>query len=499
MARHATGELRHLSDGFAAVITIEGRARRAFRLSACRTDDEARARCKALSAMAVRLRHAGHGGQIEQVLGIGAKARAGRPWDAVCAAVDALCSGQTRECAEQVPTFEDFAHEWTSGRLARRHPDHVPTKKTSDDDERLLKLYVNPVLDGLGLDRITLSEADQVMANLPEHLSPSSRRHVGQVVRRVLSLAVYPARHIKENPIPRGWLPRGRSVKAFTCLWPQEETALMATQSVPLVRRLFFGMLAREGMRRDEAASLRWCDLNLDRGVIRLDENKTDDPRAWALDPGVVRALKAWRSGHGVRDRPQDPVFQEEGRRLYVDQLARQLRGDLNAAGATRAELFERSAVRQPIRVHDLRATFVTVSLANGKTETWVADRTGHRSSAMINRYRRAARTWAELALGSLAPLDEAIPELSLPPPLPLEPPSGGGPTTAKCSGEQGIRTLGTLAGTPDFEATKHVRAFRDKREIKGDRRSEWTPDRPCWTRRGAILGQSGRAEQGVY
>ena len=61
--------------------------------------------------------------------------------------------------------------------------------------------------------------------------------------------------------------------------------------------------------------------------------------------------------------------------------------------------------------MHDLRATFVTVSLANGKTETWVADRTGHRSGAMINRYRRAARTWAELGLGSLAPLDEAIPE----------------------------------------------------------------------------------------
>jgi len=39
----------------------------------------------------------------------------------------------------------------------------------------------------------------------------------------------------------------------------------------------------------------------------------------------------------------------------------------------------------------------------------------------MINRYRRAARTWAELALGPLAPLDEAIPELRLPLGLPHE------------------------------------------------------------------------------
>jgi integrase len=62
------------------------------------------------------------------------------------------------------------------------------------------------------------------------------------------------------------------------------------------------------------------------------------------------------------------------------------------------------------MRVHDLRATFVTVSLATGKTETWVADRTGHKSSEMINRYRRSAWTWSETALGGLDPLDACFP-----------------------------------------------------------------------------------------
>ena len=58
-------------------------------------------------------------------------------------------------------------------------------------------------------------------------------------------------------------------------------------------------------------------------------------------------------------------------------------------------------------------ATFVTVSLANGKTEAWIGDRTGHRSSTMINRYRRQARTHRELDLGELKPLVDAIPELA--------------------------------------------------------------------------------------
>jgi hypothetical protein len=72
-----------------------------------------------------------------------------------------------------------------------------------------------------------------------------------------------------------------------------------------------------------------------------------------------------------------------------------------------------------------LRGTFVTLSLANGKTETWVADRTGHRSSAMINRYRRAARSAMELGLGGLAPLYLVIPELApIAPALPQDGPT---------------------------------------------------------------------------
>ena len=60
-----------------------------------------------------------------------------------------------------------------------------------------------------------------------------------------------------------------------------------------------------------------------------------------------------------------------------------------------------------------MRGTFVTLALANGKSEAWVQDRTGHTSSAMLNRYRRAALSASELELGTLAPLVEAIPELS--------------------------------------------------------------------------------------
>jgi len=84
----------------------------------------------------------------------------------------------------------------------------------------------------------------------------------------------------------------------------------------------------------------------------------------------------------------------------------------LKKAKVDREELHETGVNRRRLRAHDLRGTMVTLSLANGRTEAWVADRTGHKSSTMISRYRRSARSAQELELGALAPLDHAIPEL---------------------------------------------------------------------------------------
>jgi len=137
----------------------------------------------------------------------------------------------------------------------------------------------------------------------------------------------------------------------------------------------------------------------------------------WDLNPDVRIALQIWHDMQNPdpesKAAPTNHVFAEKSVSLNVAHLADQLRRDLRRGGVTREQLFERSAVRQPIRARDLRATFVTVALATGKTETWVADRTGHRSSGMINTYRRKARTWSGLELGERAPLHACIPELA--------------------------------------------------------------------------------------
>jgi integrase len=427
MPRYALGELRRFAAGFAARITIEGRKRRTFPLAACLTSEQAEERKTHLAQMALRLREAGHADKIAKLVGTGAAARPGRPWQTVVQAVELICNG-TATPATEIPTFASLAQDWTSGELARRFPDHVRQKRSSSRDEELLRLYVLPHVRDVRLDEFDLHDAEIVMASLPEvnprtkrALAPATRRHVAQVISRVTHLAVYPGKWRPASPSPKGWLPSLPPRKAKECLYPNEDARLLTGRSmevgktgplpdVPLLRRLAYGFLAREGMRTEEMARLRWRDVDLGHGRVNLERDKTDDPRDWDLRPDVVEALKRWKLRSRPHSEPSDHVFAEDGVPLNVEHLAEQIRNDLRRVGIERPQLFEGTETRQRFRAHDLRATFVTIALATGKTETWVSDRTGHDGHSMIERYRRKARTWN---LGQLGPLHALIPELA--------------------------------------------------------------------------------------
>jgi integrase len=413
MPRPATGELADLGDGsFAARITIHGRDRREFELTACRTKREAIERKEALAAMAARLRRSGHISQIPALIEEAAKARAGRPWQEVCAAVDALCSGGT-QVAQHTRTFGAFAKEWTDGKLAQRFPDHVRQKRSARRDEELLRLYVLDHVSDLQLDAFSLEDAEGVMAELPAKLSASTRRHVAQTMSRLMNLAVYPGKWIKASPIPRGWLPKPGADKAKECLYPDEDRALLACAQVPLLRRLAYGFLMREGMRTDEFARLTWSDADLIHNRLDLDENKTDRPRSWDMRPDVLEALKIWRQRFNKSAKSDARIFVDDsGAGVNVDHLAALLREDLARAGVERSKLFKGSKNRLRIRAHDLRATFITVSLANGRTWEWCQQRTGH-GDAMKQKYRRTAAIWLAQQQGDLVPLYGALPELA--------------------------------------------------------------------------------------
>ena len=85
---------------------------------------------------------------------------------------------------------------------------------------------------------ITLDHCEMVIANLDDGASTGTRRQVAQLLRKALALAVYPCRYRTDHPVPKGWLPSGKSTKAKECLYPDEDRALLAYPAVPLLRRL---------------------------------------------------------------------------------------------------------------------------------------------------------------------------------------------------------------------------------------------------------------------
>ncbi len=405
-----TGEFKRLKRGFGCRIRIDDAGnRKPYRLTGVGPTDEAaaRERCTAMAEMALRLREAGFTSDVDAIMERAARARPGKPWEVVVKLVEAIVSGGTTKETSAKPsvTFGELARDWCSGKLHERFPDDVQKLRTSEQNLQRLRKWVFPVLEHMPLHAITLAHAREVLAKIPATKSRATRKHIAQLMTRVLKFAVYPCEHIERQPLPAGFGGTKGKPKALTHLWPSEDRQLLACAEVPIANRLLYGTLAREGLRTNEALSLTWQDLDLERGSVRLDRNKTDDPRAWALDQGVARALVWWKRQH-ADDEPTDKIFRDVEQQYW---LAIQFRAHLARAKVNRPELTEKSDVRRPIRAHDLRATFVTVSLANGKTEAWIADRTGHRSSAMISKYRRAARTHSELGQGALAPLDEAL------------------------------------------------------------------------------------------
>jgi integrase len=438
MPRKASGQVVRTVEGFAVRVPIAGAGRRRFALAVA-TEEAAEDRARTVAGIATRLRGVAGADEIAKLCTAAGGARSMKALATILEAVETIARGDApEENARAVPTFATWAEEWTSGRLHKRFPDHVK-KKDGGRDASSLRLYINPIVGHLRVCDVRLEHAERVMSALPSTLSSASRRHVAQTLRKVLSLAVYPGRFRETNPIPREWMPKIRDRKAKAFLYPSEDAALMRCTAIPLERRLAYGILAREGLRSGELEALRWGDLDLERGLVRLDENKTDDPRTWALRPDVARALAWWKrralralreaSGEDVRDeelarervleRPlRDGAWWLRGDAQYDPTLPESTTnnpGDLRRAGVTREELFARTATRQPLRLHDLRATFVTLSLAAGRSEAWVTDRTGHKSSQMVSAYARQARTWAEAELGALGALDELLPELASP------------------------------------------------------------------------------------
>jgi integrase len=429
MPRSRTGSLYPSRGNWFVALTLEKRTH--FYLGPC-SEDDAKLRQAVLANIANRLKEAKKIEYAEALCRQAATADE-RTLADVMKLVDGVIAGKERRAPtpgvfepDPTVTVGEFGERWTTNTLARLHRGRVKPIDHTDNISRL-KTHVYPIsfkgrtIEDTALIEFTLDHADYVLAQ--PTLPDGSLRHVAQVMHRLLRLAVYPARVLAQSPFPPGWLPGPNEAKEKSYVFPSEDAAFLANTRMPLVRRLLVGFCNREGPRKENARTIEWSNLTLEfddgAGHITLDKTKNGRGGSWALDSGTAEGLRRWKTicpstryvfpAEAVPGHYKD----SEGEPMYADHLAAELRAGLFQAGVTRAKLFERGENRLQLRAHDLRASFVTLSLANGRSEDWVVTRTGHRSSSQVARYRREAATAAELNLGWFKPLYEAIPELA--------------------------------------------------------------------------------------
>ena len=133
-------------------------------------------------------------------------------------------------------------------------------------------------------------------------------------------------------------------------------------------------LLMLTGCRRNEILTLRWEDVGLDAGELRLRDAKTG-ARSVALSPAAGKVLTTLPR---LPDNPWVIAGPRPGRRL----------SNLNG----RWLVVRAPAGLEDVRIHDLRHSFASRALALGESLTMIGKLLGHRKVQTTARYAHLAR-----------------------------------------------------------------------------------------------------------
>jgi integrase len=212
-------------------------------------------------------------------------------------------------------------------------------------------------------------------------LSPNYVNLHLRVLHHVLKTAVAEEVFAGPNPVvgvERGRVPRRR----WRILEPAEVARVRAAFSEPQARTIFITIMLT-GLRRFELEALRWRDIDLVEGTLRVVESKSEaGERLIALPAPLIDELDAHRKRSVFRG-DEHLVFCHPtlGSRMPQKWFSRELSAALAAAG-----------ISDHIRpFHDLRHAALTNLAATGASPIAVMATAGHRSMSTTAHYLHLA------------------------------------------------------------------------------------------------------------
>ncbi|GGK38036.1 integrase [Deinococcus malanensis] len=284
--------------------------------------------------------------------------------------------------------------------VATRRDEWKP--KTVANNEDLIRLHLIPHIGHLRVQKLKAQHVQQLYMLLARTYSLSLVRQVRSVLRQALQLAVVND-VVSRNIVKDVELPRVRPVRRARqnrALSPEQlEAFLNAAAPFEELAGPVFHITGLLGLRRGEAAALRWAHVDLQRGTVHVRDNlavvrgrptpgtpKTEaGDRTVPLAPETVALLVAWKFrqqelGRMVGEKWVDSghVFTTvKGTPFHPDRLSKLARALGVQAGL------------EHVTFHGLRHTSASLHLARGVPAEVVKTWLGHENvSLTLNTYR---------------------------------------------------------------------------------------------------------------
>ena len=219
-------------------------------------------------------------------------------------------ASDTKAATRSRVTFRTLANEWEATVVPMYKP------STQKNHRHIAAKHLSPRFGDMAVSDITRQEVQAYVAHLTQvGYAPKTIDHIHDVLSAVLRTAVKWG-HLQDNPARGVDLPTLRTVRPKWALTVNQAAALL--KAVPPLARTMCGLALLTGLRRGELFALRWQAVDLDAGVLVVQEAVYEGSfgtpktaaglRSLPLADAAVALLRAWRQ-RTKRTEPTDLVF----------------------------------------------------------------------------------------------------------------------------------------------------------------------------------------------
>lgn len=284
---------------------------------------------------------------------------------------DGQSPAESREREKAMPTVSQLATQWLEV-----HVDTYLKPSTRRNYRDVLRNTILPVVGDLRVDNVTNSDVARLHAR--KSGAPFAANRGLAVLSKLMEFAEREGyRPQQSNPV-KG-LKRYRESKRERYLSVAELQLLGAALSHTEERERHtpqaiaaIGLLLLTGMRCGEALSLRWSEVDLERGLLLLSDSKTGRKPIVLGKPAIELLAAQPREGEFVFPSP--------------------VKANAPIGSVTKAwRTVRRLAGLEDLRLHDLRHTFASIAASSGGSLPMVGRLLGHSQAQTTARYAHLA------------------------------------------------------------------------------------------------------------